>query len=122
MNRTTLWIVVALGTVVALRMLLAARPDADEKKAARAQIARGALVIDVRTGPEFASGHHAAATNIPVQELEQRLGELGPDKARPIVVYCRSGNRSGTAKKILAGAGFTNILNGGSLGDVQQGE
>jgi phage shock protein E len=119
MNKTTLWILIALGTVVALKVLMAARPGADEKKEARSRIAQGALVLDVRTGSEFASGHHAAAANIPVQELEQRLGELGTDKARPIVVYCRSGNRSGTAKKILVSAGFTNVLNAGGLSDVQ---
>ena len=73
---------------------------------ARALVAKGALLLDVRTPGEFAGGHIEGALNIPVQELGQRLGELG-DKARPIVVYCRSGKRSSRAASMLKGAGHS---------------
>ncbi|MCC6995380.1 MAG: rhodanese-like domain-containing protein, partial [Deltaproteobacteria bacterium] len=73
---------------------------------ARALVAQGALLLDVRTAGEFAGGHIEGALNIPVQELGQRLGELG-DKARPIVVYCRSGKRSSRAASMLKGAGHS---------------
>ena len=73
---------------------------------ARSLVAKGALLLDVRTPGEFAGGHIEGAVNIPVQELEQRLVELG-DKARPIVVYCRSGVRSSRAASMLKGAGHS---------------
>jgi rhodanese-related sulfurtransferase len=63
------------------------------------------LLIDVRTPEEFASGHLAGAVNIPVDQLEARLSEVSDD--RPIVVYCRSGNRSHTASLILEDAGYS---------------
>jgi len=55
-------------------------------------VADGALLLDVRTPGEFADGHVQGALNVPVQVLESRIAELDP--ARPVVVYCRSGNRS----------------------------
>lgn len=77
-------------------------------------VAKGALLLDVRTPSEFASGHLANAVNIPVQELEQRIGEAGP-KDRPIVVYCRSGRRSAMAKSMLEKAGYAKVLDIGPM-------
>jgi rhodanese-related sulfurtransferase len=61
-------------------------------------------LIDVRTPAEYAAGHLANAKLIPVQELEGRVGEI--DKTKPILLYCRSGHRSGNALKILLGKGY----------------
>ena len=97
------------------------RPSSDEKKLARGKVKEGALVVDVRTPDEFASGHYDGATNIPVQELKNRISELGA-KDRAIVVYCRSGARAGTAKTTLTKDGFTNVLNAGGLADLKQSE
>lgn len=66
------------------------------------------LLIDVRTPDEFASGHLSGAINIPVEELQARLNEVPDDK--PIVVYCRSGNRSHTASLILDSAGYSSAI------------
>ena len=71
------------------------------------------LLVDVRTAAEFADGHIKGARNIPVQELERKVRELPKDK--PIILYCRSGSRSGMALQILQTAGYTNIYNAGSL-------
>ncbi len=68
-------------------------------------VAQGAWLLDVRTPQEFASGHINGAINIPVDQLGARLDELG-ERDRPVVVYCRSGHRSGIAAKILRKAGF----------------
>ena len=76
------------------------------------------MVVDVRTEREFSSWHYPGSINIPVTKLRDRLLKLG-DKERQIVVYCRSGNRSTTAKRILVEAGFTNVLNGGGLQDMR---
>lgn len=76
-----------------------------------------ALVVDVRTPGEFASGHHPRAVNIPVDEVDSRIAEFG-DKAKPVVVYCQSGNRSGRAKRMLEAAGFTSVTNAGGFRDL----
>ncbi len=81
---------------------------------ARRLVDQGALLLDVRTTQEFADGHIPKAVNIPVQELERRMSELG-SKARPIVVYCRSGHRSGIAADLLKKAGFTAVHDLGAM-------
>ena len=61
-------------------------------------------VLDVRSADEFAAGHVPGAVLIPHDELAARLAEL--DKARPVLVYCRSGRRSTIAEDLLAAEGF----------------
>lgn len=68
-------------------------------------VKQGALLLDVRTPGEFASGHVSGAKNIPVQELGSRLKEL-PPKGQTIVVYCQSGGRSASASSVLRQAGY----------------
>jgi phage shock protein E len=70
-------------------------------------------LIDVRTAEEFASGHLPNAINIPLQELPDRLAEVATDE--PVVLYCRSGNRSNQAAQLLAGEGFTQVLDLGGI-------
>lgn len=65
------------------------------------------LLIDVRTPEEFASGHIDGSVNIPVEEMPERLDEIPGDA--PIVVYCRSGNRSASAARILTDAGYAHV-------------
>jgi phage shock protein E len=81
---------------------------------ARELLARGAVLLDVRTPEEFAAEHVEGARNIPVQELPTRLAELG-DKARPVVVYCRSGGRSAQAAALLRGQGFRHVHDLGAM-------
>ena len=78
-----------------------------------------ALIVDVRTAAEYRTGHFPGAVNVPVQEIGRRHSELG-DKERTIVVYCRSGHRSAAAKAKLDAAGFTHVLDGGSLGAMMR--
>lgn len=80
-------------------------------------IAEGALVVDVRTPEEFASGAYPGAVNIPLSQVPDRLSEFGAQD-RPIVVYCHSGNRSSQARAILRQAGYSQIYNGGGLRDM----
>ncbi len=80
----------------------------------RLKIESGAFVADVRTVEEFNLSHYPGAINIPLDDLEKRIDEFG-EKNNPIVVYCRSGNRSSTAQKILKSRGYTDVINGGGL-------
>ena len=85
-------------------------PSAEAKKL----VADGALLVDVRTASEFASGHLDGAKNIPLDQLQSRLDELG-DKEKAIILYCRSGARSNAALKTLKGAGFSDAHNLGPM-------
>ena len=81
----------------------------------------GALLLDVRTPGEFAGGHVEGAINIDHQEVAARIEEIrelqGGDAHKPIVVYCRSGRRSGIAKQQLEDAGFDRVTNLGGISD-----
>ena len=87
-----------------------------------AAIRAGALLVDVRTPAEYAQGHLENALLIPHDQIAARAAELGDDKARPIVLYCRSGNRSSQAKKALEGLGFTDVRNAGGYEGLKQAQ
>jgi phage shock protein E len=80
---------------------------------ARRLVKEGAQLVDVRTSGEFASGHIEGALNIPVQDLEARSSELA--RGRALVVYCRSGQRSGMAARRLKRAGFDQVHDLGAM-------
>jgi phage shock protein E len=77
----------------------------------------GVVTLDVRTPGEFMSGHLQGAKNIDFQSgnFENEIASL--DKNATYAVYCRSGNRSGQAVKVMHDAGFHNVynLNGGVI-------
>ena len=75
------------------------------------------LFVDVRTPQEYASGHINSAVNIPLDQLMGRMEELQHAEG-PIVLYCRSGNRSGMAQLLLQAQGFRNLFNGGGLDEL----
>jgi rhodanese-related sulfurtransferase len=66
------------------------------------------VILDVRTDLEYSEEHIEGAVNIPVEELEQRIDEL--DNSNEFIVYCRTGNRSGTAISIMERYGFDKIF------------
>jgi rhodanese-related sulfurtransferase len=71
----------------------------------------GVITLDVRTPIEFAEGHIEGARLIDFQSgnFENEIAAL--DKNATYAVYCRSGNRSGQAVKVMQDAGFTNVFN-----------
>ncbi|MEO0493773.1 MAG: rhodanese-like domain-containing protein [Actinomycetota bacterium] len=75
------------------------------------------VILDVRTPDEFAEGHIDGAIMIDFYEADfsARLTELDPDV--PYLIYCRSGNRSGQTRAILADLGFSDVadVDGGVL-------
>ena len=74
-------------------------------------------VVDVRETGEFAGGHFEGAINIPLGIIPLRLEEFKA-MTGPIVVYCRSGNRSGMAMNLLKQAGLSEVNNGGGIHDM----
>ena len=73
--------------------------------------------FDVRTPAEFANEHLPGAVNIPLDKVLSRLDEF-KQMSKPIVVYCRSGNRSQMAVSLLNRYGIEEAINGGSILDM----
>ena len=69
------------------------------------------VVVDVRTGSEYATGHLPGAVNIPVQALPFRMAAVPVQgRSEPVVVYCAHGPRAGLAGIFLRLAGFSKVL------------
>jgi len=81
-------------------------------------IAKDAVILDVRTLNEFQSGHIKNALHIPVQELGNRFNEV-KKLNKPVIAYCASGMRSGSATSMLKSKGV-DVINGGGMGSLQR--
>ncbi|MFY9151495.1 MAG: FAD-dependent oxidoreductase [Prolixibacteraceae bacterium] len=77
------------------------------------------VVIDVRTPGEFRGGAFPGAINIPLDELQARIKELGSSN-RDITLYCASGARSAYGQRVLNQLGFTNVKNGGGIAQMMR--
>jgi len=79
------------------------------------------VIIDVRSPVEFALGHIDGAINIPLDRIEADIQSVpGIHKNSRILLYCRSGQRSETARKILEKQGYKYVLNGGDMELLKQ--
>ena len=74
------------------------------REEARKLVEEGAQLVDVRADHEWEAGRIAGATHVPLPQLPERLDEI--DKDRPVVLYCRGGNRSSMATAALAETGY----------------
>ncbi|BDQ11123.1 rhodanese-like domain-containing protein [Sediminibacterium sp. TEGAF015] len=84
----------------------------------KALINEGAFLVDVRTPGEFADGHVKGSVNIPLDNITKEIAKFKDKKN--IIVFCRSGNRSGMAKSLLEQQGISNVVNGGTWQHVAQ--
>ena len=75
-------------------------------------IANGAVIVDVRTSGEYATGHINGSMNIPLAALNSGMAKLKKDK--PVITVCASGMRSASAKSTLIANGFKEVYNAGS--------
>ena len=81
---------------------------------------QGHTLVDVRTPEEFRGGYIAGAVNISLQELDGKMNKI--PKNKPVVLYCRSGNRSAHAAHALLQAGYTEVYDlGGIIEWARQG-
>lgn len=74
-----------------------------------------ALIVDVRTLDEYNTGHIENAILIPLDTITDEPLEQIPDLATPIIVYCRSGNRSNQALGLLGDIGYSEVYDLGSI-------
>ena len=106
------WVITALLT------LALGSPQASAPLAGAAQVGplgKPTLVIDVRTAEEFAEGHFPGAINIPLEDIVKGIRARNVDKDQTVLLYCRSGNRSGQAEIKLQSSGFAGAKNVGGL-------
>jgi rhodanese-related sulfurtransferase len=101
----------ATGTIEAVEYRAQAYREVTPREAADFISARKPLILDVRTPREFAGGHLEGAQLLPVQVLQSRLAELADHRDQPVFIYCRTGNRSTVAAKLLIDAGHTEVVN-----------
>ncbi len=80
-------------------------------------IQKGAVIVDVRSPGEFASGANPQSRNIPLNELSSKLSDLDPHQ--PVILCCASGTRSGMAASLLRKKGFTQVLNAGAWSNTK---
>jgi rhodanese-related sulfurtransferase len=71
---------------------------------------QNALVLDVREAAEYEKGHMLNARNIAFGELQARAAEIEKHKAKPVIVVCDNGNRSGRAATLLRKQGFEQVF------------
>ncbi|WP_228371159.1 rhodanese-like domain-containing protein [Shewanella piezotolerans] len=84
------------------------------------KIDAGALIVDVRTAEEFAQGHLPNAINIPFEQIAKAFAERKIATDKSVVLYCRSGRRSGIANDALISAGYSHTYNGGGYQMLMQ--
>jgi rhodanese-related sulfurtransferase len=95
-------------------------PKEISRAEAREMLGRGAQLVDVRADHEWEAGHLPGAVHIALPDLPARIEEI--DKDRPVILYCRGGNRSTMAAGALAEAGYdTAKLAEGAVGWEEEG-
>lgn len=78
---------------------------------------KNTIIIDVRATSEYGVSHYPGAINIPLDELPKHITQL-KTKNQPILLYCRSGNKSGIGMNFLHQQGLLEVYNGGALNDM----
>jgi phage shock protein E len=106
------------GASTPVRHLEPATPATAPEAAAERRNPRPVVYVDVRRPDEWAAGRVSGAIHIPHTELAERWPELEAYRDHDIVLYCRTGRRSGIAEQILKEAGFERLRNGGGLVDL----
>lgn len=82
------------------------------------KIAQGALILDVRTAGEYATGHIEGSINISLGTLRERYTEL--DTGKTYITTCSHGLRSVKAAALLKERGFQHVYNGGAWADLEK--
>lgn len=106
----------SLALIIMTMTLVACSPvvsksgvDVSVDEALRLWQNKEAILIDIRTPAEYRAGHIPGVVNIPLDELERRIGEIPRDKK--VVLICRTGNRSAQGTKLLRNKGMNNVFN-----------
>ncbi|MBQ7364615.1 MAG: NPCBM/NEW2 domain-containing protein [Clostridia bacterium] len=85
---------------------------------AKGLLAKGAMLLDVRSAAEYATEHLTGAVNLDYTEIASGIEALIPDKTQPLLVYCSSAKRSAQAVKTLTRLGYTAVYHLGSMANL----
>lgn len=113
--------IIAIGVVISVFVVLKMLGDKRNfnPSVSLDLVKNGALLIDVRSPEEYHSEHIKGAININYTTIKNNHSVIekltNQDKRKSIVLYCRSGRRSGIAKKELEELGYTNVVNHGGI-------
>jgi phage shock protein E len=107
--------IIALFTLIILFTMITTAKD---NKTAMTK--NSPVIIDVRTQQEFDGGNIEGSKLIPYDVISSKIVDLVPNKETKIILYCRSGRRSGIAQKTLQDLGYKNVENYGSMESAKQ--
>lgn len=110
-------ILIIAGSLAALYLIYKVYSISMLDKGLEKKIAAGAVILDVRTKPEFETGHIAECTSIALSKL--RTEAIPFDKKQVIITCCSHGLRSVKAVSILKARGFKHVYNGGAWSDLE---
>lgn len=110
------WTPILIFLAIVAAFVLLKQLGSVSRQAARDYLRQGAKIIDVRSPAEFRDQHLPKAINIPLGELEERIGRVAPNKDEILLLHCLSGGRSGIGRRVLKGMGYTRVFNLGSFG------
>jgi phage shock protein E len=110
-----MYAILVLLTVWLITPVMAGGGDPEAAKKAWPMIESGALLVDVRSKAEFDKGHLDGAIRIDWDKTDALVQAIGMNTQRPVVFYCRSGNRAGKSIVELKTRGYTNIFNATGL-------
>lgn len=114
-----LWILVILGAALMLYLLLPRFSVVSIEEAQR-KLGQGGHLVDVRTEPEFRQHSVPGSINIPLHDIKDRIRDSDIQPSDPILVFCQSGMRSHSAKKILHSMGYLDVHNLGAFNRAGQ--
>ena len=108
------WSLIWIAGLVVAGIFLLKRLGLISIAGARKHLKDGAQVVDVRTLEEFRSRHLPGTLNLPLGELPESAPSRLSDKHQVLLLHCLSGTRSGAAKRLLQGMGYSRVFNLGS--------
>jgi len=110
-------VIVALLVMTTVRTRLLGFNELKPGEAVQLMNREEPLVLDVRENNEYQAGYIQGAVHIPVGELEGRIKELEAWREKPVLIYCRAGQRSAKAAAVLKRQGFSQLykLDGGMM-------
>lgn len=108
------WILLAVTIALFIAYMFLRRKGQISADTAAACLQQGALLIDVRSPAEYATGHLPLAINIPLPQIESLIATHVEDKNHVVLLHCQTGSRSAVAKNKLNALGYTRVYNLGS--------
>jgi len=103
--------ILVLLALVSLGPMLQGVKQVDPAEAIRLLNHDGGVILDVREDSEYQEGHILNAVHVPLGRLRDQLQRLEKYKQRPVIMVCRSGQRSADATSLLLKSGFATIYN-----------